>query len=336
MELRNNTGKDWDERSVLLTGANGFVGGWLAAALVNAGARVVAIVRNDLPHGGLRIHGVDERVESVRGDVLDQTLVERVLVDHEVSVVYHLAAQSLVGHANRMPASTFATNTMGTVAMLEACRLANVKHVVLASSDKAYGASPRLPYKENDPLLGGAPYETSKALAEGAARSYATTYGIRIATARCANIYGPGDLNFSRLIPDTIRAVLAGRSAKLRSDGTPRRDYLFASDAAQAYMTLGSYCLNTMKDGAYEPFNFGWGQPVSALEMVTLISELAGRPDLVPEVLGTTTTEIQDQYLESQHARDELGWTPEIELRAGLKTAINWYRQRLYPAREER
>jgi CDP-glucose 4,6-dehydratase len=253
MEKRNNTGKDWDERSVLLTGANGFVGGWLAAALVDAGARVVVIVRNDLPHGGLRIHKIEERVESVRGDVLDQSLVERVLVDHEVSIVFHLAAQSLVGHANRMPAATFATNTMGTVALLEACKLANVGHVVLASSDKAYGATPHLPYKEGDPLLGGAPYETSKALAEGVARSYATTYGIRVATARCANIYGPGDLNFSRLIPDTIRAVLAGRSAQLRSDGTPRRDYLYASDAAQAYLALGSFCLNRMAPGTYEP-----------------------------------------------------------------------------------
>jgi CDP-glucose 4,6-dehydratase len=321
----------WRDLSVLVTGANGFVGSWVARALVDAGARVVALVRDPLPQGGLRLQDIQDRVTPIAGDLADLALLHRVLAEHEVSLCFHLAAQALVGVADRSPVSTWASNLMGTVNLLEACRLAGTGHVVLASSDKAYGASDKLPYREESPLLGSSPYEASKAGAEMAARSYAATYGLRVAVARCANVYGGGDLNFSRLVPDTMRAVVAGRNPVLRSDGTPRRDYLYASDASAAYLRLGALCLDELAECEMEAFNFGWGLPVSALELVELVIELCGRRELRPEIAGAglPSREIPDQYLDSRKARMRLSWEPRVQLREGLVRSLDWYRRHL-------
>jgi len=197
----------WRDRAVFLTGGNGFVGSWTARALVDAGARVVALVRDRVPNGGLRLQGLLDRVSCVHGDLLDAPLLQRAVAEYEVTVCLHLGAQAMVGVAHRCPTGTFGANVMGTANLLEACRLAGVRHVVLASSDKVYGAADRLPYREDTPLLGSAPYEASKVCAELAATSYARTYGLSIAAARCANVYGGGDLNFSRLVPETMRAL---------------------------------------------------------------------------------------------------------------------------------
>jgi len=317
----------WRGRSVFVTGADGFIGSWLAGALVDAGAQVVALSRDELPRGGLRLQGIEQKVVRVRGDLADLALLRRVLTEYDVTACFHLAAQSLVGVAERSPLATFATNAMGTATLLEACRQANVREVMLASSDKAYGASPDLPYREDTPLRGTSTYEASKVAAEVIARSYAASSGMRIAVARCANVYGGGDLNFSRLIPDTIRAVLSDRDPVLRSDGTPRRDYVYASDAASAYLALGAHCAERMSDGSLEAFNFGWGVPVSALEVVELIIELSGKRGLRPNIAGAgkASHEIKDQYLDSTLARTTLGWEPEVDLRTGLRNTVEWY-----------
>jgi len=308
----------WRDRAVFLTGGNGFVGSWTARALVDAGARVVALVRDRVPNGGLRLQGLLDRVSCVHGDLLDAPLLQRAVAEYEVTVCLHLGAQAMVGVAHRCPTGTFGANVMGTANLLEACRLAGVRHVVLASSDKVYGAADRLPYREDTPLLGSAPYEASKVCAELAATSYARTYGLSIAAARCANVYGGGDLNFSRLVPETMRAVLAGRG------------YLYAEDAARAYLSLGAHCLTRMRPGEMEVFNFGWGRGVSVLELVERIIRISGATTLVPEAGGAGAGhEIQDQWLDSTRAREVLRWCPEIDLDRGLALTLDWYRGHL-------
>jgi CDP-glucose 4,6-dehydratase len=274
---------------------------------------------------------MDERVTTVFGDVCDVQLLQRVLAEYEVKLCLHLAAQALVGAADRSPLSTWSTNMMGTVTLLEACRQAGTNHVVVASSDKAYGESPSLPYREDAPLLGISPYEASKAGTELVARSFAATYGLTVGIARCANIYGGGDLNFSRLVPDTIRALLAGLNPILRSDGSPRRDYLYATDAADAYLRLGGHCLTTQAPGTVDAFNFGWGVPISAIELVEMLMEIAGRPDLKPTFADRSGSgrEIQAQYLDSAKARAQLSWIPSVGLRDGLAITMEWYRSYL-------
>jgi CDP-glucose 4,6-dehydratase len=316
----------WRDRGVLLTGGNGFIGSWVARGLVKAGARTVVLVRDQVPRGGLELQGVADRVTRVSGDLADVGLLQRVLAEHEVSIVFHLAAQALVGVGDRSPVGTFATNATGTVHLLEACRLSGVEHVVLASSDKAYGAAPRLPYREDMPLLGASPYEASKACAEIVARSYAQTYGLKIGVTRCANVYGGGDTNFSRLVPDTVRAVLRGQRPVLRSDGSPRRDYIHAEDAVAAYLALGVHCLDAMAPGEVEAFNFGRGEPVRVLELVRLILAAAERADLEPVVGDGARGEIQDQWLDSTRARERLGWEARVSLPDGLVRTVEWYR----------
>jgi CDP-glucose 4,6-dehydratase len=325
-ENRDRAG--WRNRSVFITGANGFIGSWLAAALCDAGARVVALVRDTVPDGGLHLHGLEGRVTRIPGDLLDLPLLHRVLAEHEVTLCFHLAAQAIVGVADRSPVGTFASNVMGTVNLLEACRQSRVGAFVLASSDKAYGSSQHLPYREDMPLLGLAPYEATKVCAEAAARSYAATFGLQVVVARCANVYGGGDLNFSRLVPDTIRSILEDRNPVLRSDGSPRRDYIYAADAAAAYMILGLHSLQRVEAGRLEAYNFGSGEPVSVLELVQTIIDLSGRSDLQPDIQGAgrASREIQDQYLDSTLARERLGWAPRVPLREGLAAALDWYR----------
>jgi CDP-glucose 4,6-dehydratase len=321
----------WRDHAVFITGANGFVGSWLAAALVRSGARVVALVRDEVQPGGLELQGLDGVVTRVRGDLSDASLLHRAMAEHEVTFCFHLAAQALVGVADRSPVATFATNAMGTVHVLEACRLTGVEHCVIASSDKAYGTAAELPYREDMPLLGEGPYEASKVCTEIIARSFASAYGMRIGIARCANVYGGGDMNFSRLVPDTIRSIIAGRNPVLRSNGSPRRDYLYASDAAGSYLALAAHCLDGVAAGSLEAFNFGWGTPVSALDLVRMLIDASGEVGLEPVIdgAGRPTREIDDQYLDSSRARAVLAWRPEVDLGQGLRLALDWYRRHL-------
>lgn len=316
----------WSGRPVFITGANGFIGSWLARGLVDAGAQVVALVRDQTAQGGLTLQGIRDGVTLVAGDLGDAALMQRVVNEYAIDTCFHLAAQAIVGVSNRSPLSTFETNIRGTWNLLEACRtVSTVTRVVVASSDKAYGHQEHLPYHESDSLNGIFPYDASKACCDILARSYGVTYGLPIAVTRCANVYGGGDMNFSRLVPDTMRAVLSGREPILRSDGSPTRDYIYAADAASAYMTLAAQLDRDEVRG--RAFNFGAGQPVSVKELVERIIAISGRSDLRPRILGKSVPagEIDAQYLASDQAAGILGWRPRYSLDDGLRETLAWY-----------
>ncbi|MGD9002338.1 MAG: GDP-mannose 4,6-dehydratase [Anaerolineae bacterium] len=316
----------WLDRPVFVTGCTGMLGSWLTIALVDAGAAVTGLVRDQVPFSHLHRSGYQGRIRIVRGDVTDYELVERALNEYEIAVVFHLAAQTIVPIANRAPLSTFETNIKGTWTLLEAARRApKVRRVVVASSDKAYGPREELPYTEDAPLLGHYPYDVSKACADQIARAYSATYDLPVAVTRCANLYGGGDLNWSRLIPGTIRSVIRGKRPVVRSDGTLIRDYLYVQDAVAAYLRLAE-CMD-LPGVKGEAFNFGMDNPKSVMEVVQAIIEVSDQPMLEPVVLAEAHNEIQDQYLDSRRAKRVLGWTPRYSLREGLRETMAWYRE---------
>jgi len=316
----------WQDRSVFVTGCTGFLGSWLTMALVDAGANVVGLLRDVVPFSHLRRSGYQERIVVVHGDVTDYACMERALAEYEIDTVFHLAAQTIVTIANRAPLSTFATNIGGTWTVLEAARrTARVRRVVIASSDKAYGIHRTLPYTEDAPLQACYPYDASKACAEYLARTYVTTYGLPVAITRCANLYGGGDLNWSRLFPGTIRSVLRGERPLIRSDGTMVRDYIYVRDAVQAYISLAEQL--ERPDVIGEAFNFGMDNPKSVLEIVQTIIALSDDPSLEPIVLGEAPNEIPAQYLDSSKAKRMLNWQPRYSLEEGLREALAWYRE---------
>ena len=316
----------WLDRPVFVTGCAGLLGSWLTITLVEAGATVVGLVRDEVPFSHLRRSGYQDRIIIVRGDVTDYAAVERVLAEHEIDTVFHLAAQTIVTIANRSPLSTFETNVRGTWIMLEAARRSpKVSRVLIASSDKAYGVHEELPYTEDAPLLGCYPYDASKACAEFIARTYAVTYGLPVAITRCANLYGGGDLNWSRVFPGTIRSVVRGERPIIRSDGTMVRDYLYVRDGVSAYLTLAEHLDD--QDIKGEAFNFGMDNPKSVLEIVQTIIAVSNHPELEPIVLGQAPNEIPAQYLDSSKAKCVLGWTPRYSLKDGLRETLAWYQE---------
>jgi CDP-glucose 4,6-dehydratase len=259
----------------------------------------------------------------------DHDALVRVLNEHEVSDVFHLAAQTIVGTANRSPLGTWEANVRGTWCLLEACRtLGSVQRVVVASSDKAYGSHDELPYREDFPLKPVFPYDVSKAAADLVARSYAETYGMRVAVTRLANVYGPGDLNWSRIVPDTARALARAERPVIRSDGTPERDYLYVEDAVDAYLAIAASLDRPELSG--RAWNAGWGKPVSVLDVVRTLISVSG-VQVEPDVRGSGTPagEIDRQYLDSSAIRGELGWEPKWDLERGLGAAWEWYRAHL-------
>ena len=317
-------GSFWKKRRVLITGATGFVGSSLAARLADLGARVTGLAKDPVPESSFEKQGLKGKIRLIRGDLADWPFVERTLRRHPVEIVYHLAAQAIVGKANQSPRETFRSNIEGTWNLLEACRdTRSLRAVIVASSDKAYGAHRKLPYREDFPLRPQFPYDVSKACAELVARSYFFTYGLPVVVTRFANLYGPGDMNFSRIIPDTIRSILAGRRPVIRSDGTPERDYLFIDDAVDLYLLLAQRIDRTKG----EVFNAGHNQPVRVLQVVETLLRLAGRSDLKPKILGKGTPhgEIDRQWLDGAKAKRMVGWSPDVELEAGLKKTLAWY-----------
>jgi CDP-glucose 4,6-dehydratase len=321
-----NRSSFWLDRPTLVTGATGLVGGWLTPRLVAAGADVVCLVRDWVPQSALVGSGAIERVKVVNGDVCDQALLERILGEYEVDTVIHLAAQTIVGIATRNPVSTFEANIQGTWSLLEACRRSpRVKQIVVASSDKAYGEQEHLPYSEETPLDARHPYDVSKAAADLIARSYALTYGLPVAITRCGNFYGGGDLNWSNLVPGTIRSVLRGQCPIIRSDGQFVRDYFYVEDGVEAYMLLAQ-SLATRSELRGEAFNFSNELQVTVLELVQRVLTLMGS-DLEPEVRNEASHEIRRQYLSAAKARRLLEWSPMFDLDAGLRRTIGWYRE---------
>lgn len=318
----------WRERSVFVTGAYGLLGGWLVKALLARGAKVTVLKRDETTASALVLEGTERLVNVVRGDVTDAALLERALGDYEIDTVFHLAAQAIVGVANRGPASTFETNIRGTWLMLEACRHAGVARTIVASSDKAYGAHDELPYREPFELRPVHPYDVSKAAADLIARSYWHTFGLPVAVTRFANLYGGGDFNFSRLIPEAVLAAIEGRSPVIRSDGSPERDYLYVEDAVAAYLAI----CDLLDDGlaAGEAFNAGSGRPRTVLKVVELVCRLAGS-EVEPDVRGSGTPpgEIDCQWVDATKLRTASGWGPEVGLEDGLERTVAWYREHL-------
>jgi CDP-glucose 4,6-dehydratase len=322
----------WEGRRALVTGAGGFVGSWLARALVEQGATVVCLMcdrdRERGPRFNLELFGIQEEIEIAWGDLVDHPFIERTIADNAVDSVFHLAAQAIVGIANASPIGTWESNVRGTWNLLEAARTSGtVERAVVASSDKAYGDQDELPYREDFPLAGIYPYDASKACTDIIARSYAVTYGLPVAVTRMANIYGGGDWNLSRVVPGTIRAALLGEQPIVRSDGTPERDYLFVADAVSAYLTLAEQLGG---DGvAGEAFNFGTNAPVAVLDLVRRILDHADS-DLEPRILspGKLHGEIDRQYLDSAKAARVLGWEARTSLDVGLARTVEWYAER--------
>jgi CDP-glucose 4,6-dehydratase len=319
--------------SVLVTGADGLVGAWLVNALLERGARVVTIRRDEPAVFALAQLGLSGSVDVVHGDICRDGLVARVLNQYEVDSVFHLAAQTQVGQANRSPLPTFEANIRGTWLVLEACRLHTVARTVVASSDKAYGHQPERPYHEGLALEPLFPYDVSKAACDMLARSYWHTFGLPVAVTRLANVYGGGDLQRSRLIPEAVCAALAGVAPVVRSDGSPERDFLYVEDAASAYLALWDAL--GRGEGCGEAFNAGGGEPHRVLDVIELICRLAGA-SVVPEIRGDGVPhgEIDRQWLDSTKLRELTGWAPAVALEEGLRRTIEWYRE--HPAARTR
>lgn len=321
----------WRDRPVLVTGATGFLGSHLTGMLVRAGAEVAVLARDDVPPTSVS-EAWQGQVTTIRGDVRDQGLLERALGEHRAHSVFHLAAQTQVGVANRNPVSTFESNVRGTWALLEAARRSPVtEQVILASSDKAYGAQPSLPYSEEMPLLAVHPYDVSKACADLLAASYHRVFDVPVAVTRCGNFYGPGDTNWDRLVPGSVRSALRGERPVLRSDGTLVRDYLYVEDGALAYLTLAEGM--AARPGVRgEAFNFSTEQRMTVLDFTRLICEAAGRPDLEPDIRATASHEIESQHLSAEKARRVLGWRPRWSVADALAETVAWYRGHLRKA----
>ena len=316
----------WQDRPTFVTGGSGLLGGWVVGRLLQAGADVICLVRDWVPQSELVRASLIDSVKVVRGDVRDQTTLERVLGEYEIDTVIHLAAQTIVGIANRNPVSTFETNIAGTWSLLEACRRSPaVNQIVVASSDKAYGEHEQLPYSEDAPLVGKHPYDVSKSCADLIAQTYAATYDLPVAVTRCGNFYGGGDLNWNRIVPGTIRSALRGQRPVIRSDGKFIRDYFYAEDGAAANMLLAEL-MATDASLRGQAFNFSNEIQVTVLELVERILKSMGA-DLEPDVRNEAVNEIHHQYLSADKARRLLGWSPLFTLDEGLKLTIEWYKE---------
>jgi CDP-glucose 4,6-dehydratase len=317
----------WRNRPVLVTGCSGFLGWGLTAALVEAGADVVGLVRDSVPRSPLFQSGLAAQIKITRGCVEDYVTVERVINEYEVDTVFHLAAQAIVGVANRNPMSTFETNIKGTWVVLEACRRSPcVGRVVVASSDKSYGEHEELPYGEDHALRGRHPYDVSKSCADLIATTYHSTYATPVCVTRCGNLFGPGDLNFNRIVPGTMRSILQNERPIIRSDGSPIRDYVFIADVVRGYMLLAEAMEDRTIHG--KAFNFGGGEPVSVLELTQRILMLARREDLAPVIRNNANGEIRNQYLSSARAQALLDWKVGADLDARLCETFAWYEAR--------
>lgn len=316
----------WKDRPVFITGATGFVGSCLARRLLGAGADLVCLVRDWVPQSELVRSTVIEQTRVVRGDVCDQPLLERTLGEYEVDTVFHLAAQTIVGIANRNPISTLEANIRGTWTMLEACRRSPaVRRIIVASSDKAYGDQEMLPYTEQAPLQGRHPYDASKSCADLIAQMYASTFGLPVAITRCGNFYGGGDLNWNRIVPGTIRSALRGERPVIRSDGRFVRDYFYVEDGAAAYILLAEQ-VAARPELKGQAFNFSNELQITVLDLVQEILRRMGS-GLEPDVRNEASNEIRSQYLDASKARAVLGWKPLFSLSQGLDLTIEWYRR---------
>ncbi|QKN79759.1 GDP-mannose 4,6-dehydratase [Bacillus pumilus] len=315
----------WNGKNVFVTGCTGLLGSYLVKELIDQGANVTGLVRDQVPRSNLYQGSQFEKMNVVQGALEDMQTIERALGEYEIDTVFHLAAQAIVGVANRHPVSTFEANILGTWNVLEACRRQLlIKRVIVASSDKAYGDQEQLPYDEDMPLNGKHPYDVSKSCADLISHTYYNTYGLPVCITRCGNLYGGGDLNFNRIIPQTIQLVLEGEAPEIRSDGTFIRDYFYIEDAVKAYLLLAEKMEE--KGLAGEAFNFSNEIQLTVLELVDKILKAMGS-ELKPRILNQGTHEIKHQYLSAEKARKLLDWKPDYSIDEGLEKTIEWYRE---------
>ncbi len=326
VNLRRPKADQWKDRKVLVTGATGMIGSWLVEELLSLDANVVAYVPEVDRGSELYRSGNIERVSLVHGALEHFWALERAISDYVIDTVFHLGAQTIVGTAQRLPLATFETNIRGTYNILEACRLHRdvVTRILIASSDKAYGAQVDLPYTEEAPLNGLHPYEVSKTCADLISQAYHHTFSLPIAVARCGNVYGGGDLNWSRIVPGTIRSFLRGDRPIIRSDGSYVRDYIYVKDIARAYILLADHLDEIQVAG--EVFNFGTEMPKTVLDLVATMQAIMNCEHLQPMIHNSANGEIHSQYLSAEKARRCLGWQPEYTLKSGLEETIDWYR----------
>ena len=317
----------WEQRNVFVTGATGLLGSWLTAELLNRGANPVCLVRDWVPDSEAATSGTLAKCRLVRGELEDFDLLLRAMNEYEVDTVFHLGAQTIVGTASRSALSTFESNIRGTWMLLEAARqlTPRIERVIVASSDKAYGAHLQLPYREDTPLIGRFPYDVSKSCADLISQSYYHSFRLPVAVTRCGNLYGGGDLNFNRLIPGTIRSALRDESPIIRSDGTFIRDYFFVADAVDAYLQLAERVPGDGFTG--EAFNFGTETPLSVIDVANHILNVMGKPHLELTILGQATNEIPRQYLDCTKARALMNWRPNHDFDSSLALTIEWYSQ---------
>lgn len=316
----------WKNKNIFVTGCTGLLGSWLVKDLADAGANVTGLIRDWVPRSNLILQGSINEINTVRGDVKDYFLLERVLNEYEIDTVFHLAAQTIVSIANRNPLSTFEANIKGTWNVLEACRRnPKVEKVIVASSDKAYGEHEVLPYTEDAPLKGIHPYDVSKSCADLVAFTYYNTYRLPVCVTRCGNFFGGGDLNFNRIVPGTIRSIIFNEHPIIRSDGSFIRDYIYIRDAVSAYLFLAEKMDEINIYG--EAFNFSNEIQLTVLELTNEILRLMGREDLEPVILNEVKGEIKHQYLSAAKARNMLGWKPKYTLQKGLVETIDWYKE---------
>jgi CDP-glucose 4,6-dehydratase len=307
----------------LVTGASGIIGSWLTKELVDQGAEVTILLRDFVPKSYLNISGYINKVNTVHGTLEDYLSIERTLNEYEISIIFHLGAQAIVGTANRSPLSTFEANIRGTWNILEAARNSKlIEGVIVASSDKAYGEHDKLPYKEDFPLKGRYPYDVSKSCADLIAQSYYHTYSLPVSIARCGNVYGGGDFNYNRIVPGTIRSLYLNENPIIRSDGTLVRDYIYVKDVVSAYITIAENITKPSVKG--EAFNFGNNDPKTVIEIVNIITQLM-RKNIKPKILNIAKGEIKKQYLLCKKAYDVFSWKPSYSLENGLKETIEWY-----------
>ncbi|UJM28381.1 GDP-mannose 4,6-dehydratase [Bacillus sp. FSL M7-0307] len=315
----------WKGKNVFVTGCTGLLGSYLVKELIDQGANVTGLVRDQVPRSNLYQGSQFEKMNVVQGALEDMQTIERALGEYEIDTVFHLAAQAIVGVANRHPVSTFEANILGTWNVLEACRRQPlIKRVIVASSDKAYGDQEQLPYDEDMPLNGKHPYDVSKSCADLISHTYYNTYGLPVCITRCGNLYGGGDLNFNRIIPQTIQLVLEGKAPEIRSDGTFIRDYFYIEDAVKAYLLLAEKMEE--KGLAGEAFNFSNEIQLTVLDLVDKILKAMGS-ELKPRILNQGTHEIKHQYLSAEKARKLLDWKPDYSIDEGLEKTIEWYRE---------
>ncbi|WP_195431201.1 GDP-mannose 4,6-dehydratase [Clostridium sp. D46t1_190503_E9] len=316
--------KFWNNKNVFITGGTGFLGSYLVKKLVNYGSNVTILVRDYIPQSNIYIGEEYKKVNVVHGDLEDYLLIERILGEYEIDTVFHLAAQAIVGVANRNPLGTFKSNIEGTWNILEASRKSSlIKQVVVASSDKAYGDQEKLPYDENMPLQGKHPYDVSKSCADLIAQTYYETYNLPVCITRCGNLYGGGDLNFNRIIPQSIQSILNNEAPVIRSDGSFIRDYFYIEDAVDAYINLAEKVVELNLGG--QAFNFSNEIQLTVLELVNKILKIMGS-SMKPIILNQGSNEIIHQYLSAKKARTVLGWSPKYTIDEGLSKTVEWYK----------